>query len=299
MDKEKELLKNEEITEETEEVEEEFPLIGLEKVYLCDECGTVTTELYCPHCQKAMTPEETYICKPQLEVERNKKTIKTVIIAILAVVVLAAGVLAIMHFTKKNPYNTGEYKDLAFGQTIGEVAYEEGMIYEKYLEMNGFPADMPEDTYYYVAIQYRRMFEEETFEGMSEEEINQMLQMQFSELELTDKGFTKDSLYGEVIGGVKLKYFFGVQTEEDVEMFKSMYPQFKDIQFTPETTFKEIRVDFYKAEENERLKALEPEEEMPVEETQEEIQTEETPVEEAPVEGDATVETETEVAPAA
>lgn len=289
MDNEKDLLQNEEVTEEEVEntevlenaeeaaenvdvseetvtgTEEAVPAFipTLDKVYRCEACGTLTTDETCPKCQKEMTKEEAYICKKQVVAENNKKTAKIVVIAVLAVAIIAAGIVAFMHFTKKNPYNTGEYKDLAFGQTVGEVANEEGIIYERFLEDNGLPKDMPEDTFYYVALQYKTlgsMYDEDTLKmyGMT---VDEAIQQELKSVELDDKGFTKDTLYGEFLGEVKLKYYFGVDSDEDIEKFKEQYPRFKDINMTPETPFKEIREEFYKAEENERLKSLETEDE--------------------------------------
>lgn len=276
MDNEKDLLQNEEnnteetnketiesAVEETECVEEfgevsEKPAAEVsKKIYCCEACGTLTDSENCPKCQKTMTSDEAYICKKQTEVERTRKTIKTAVIAALIVVILAVGVLFVLHIHNKNLYNKGEYKELAFGQTIGEMAEEEGMLFDKYLEEHGYPENMSEATYYYVALQNRTLgdiCDEESIKMYYGMTIDEYLEEMFESVELEDKGFDKDTLYGEFSGEMKLKYFLGVESEEDIEDFKEANPQFADIEMTPDMTFKEIRTAFYKAEESERVK---------------------------------------------
>lgn len=272
MDNEKDLLQNEENTveEEVKEVPvedavfaEETPVVPVsQKIYCCDACGVFTSAEICPTCQKTMTAEEAYILKKQTEVERTRKTVRTAIIAVVIVVILAVAALFGIHLHNKNLYNNGKYKELAFGQTIGEMAEEEGMLFDRYLEEHGYPSNMSEATYYYVALQNRTLgdiCDEESIQMYYGMTVDEYLNEMFASVELEDKGFNKDTLYGDFAGEMKLQYFLGVESDEDIEEFKEANTQFADIEMTPDMTFKEIRTAFYKAEESERVKEEEEE----------------------------------------
>lgn len=267
MDNEKDLLQNEEnnVEEEVKEApveeavfdEETLVATVSQKIYCCNACGAFTCEEICPICQKTMTAEEAYILKKQTEVERTRKTVRTAIIAGVIVVILAAAALFGIHLHNKNLYNNGKYKELAFGQTIGEMAEEEGMLFDKYLEEHDYPSNMSEATYYYVALQNRTLgdiCDEESIQMYYQMTVDEYLNEMFESVELADKGFNKDTLYGDFVGEMKLQYFLGVESDEDIKEFKEANTQFADIKMTPDMTFKEIRTAFYKAEESERVK---------------------------------------------
>ncbi len=258
-----------------EEVVEEKKV--LKKVYLCDACGAICEEEVCPKCGKELTKEEAYICKSQVAAEKAKKTTIAVVSTIIAIAVIVGAIFAGMYIYKEvyNPYNHGEYKDLAFGDTMGEIAEEIGMDYDELLESNGLPADMPKSTYERIAINYIPIKTQAAQYGM---EVQEFIEQVYG----LEGEFDEDITRGELEEQLTVGLAFGLETEEDLASFKEEYGLAETV--TLDTKFAEIRTDFYKAQ-YEQQKAAEVEaaaaEEAPVEETaQEPAESTEAPAEE-------------------
>ena len=287
MDNEKE-LQTEELTEEikTDAVEETVETVEdvpaeeapveeapakkttVEKVYLCSECGQVTEDEVCPVCQKALTKEELFVCKAQTQIEASKKTTKKVVAIVVAIAVIIAVIFGGLCIYKNvyNPYNHGEYKELAFGKTLGELAKEQGMDccgkgYKKFLEENGYAENMPKSTYVYVAMQLVKMGD-----LISEEQLQMYgmtLEDFFNEYGLGDKGFDKNTTRGEFEGAQTMKDYFGVETEEDFNKVLEQNPELKELNLTLDTQFKDVRKAIYEVIESKRIESDKPEEEAP------------------------------------
>ena len=301
MDNEKEIFDNQasEVTEEIEETieevleeavedEETVDMAGdapevaeepekkvLEKVYLCDVCGVICEGEICPECGKELTKEEAYICKSQVAVEKARKLRKIILSVIIAVAVIVGVVFAGLYIYKEvyNPYNHGKYKDLAFGDTMGEIAEELGMDFEELLESNGLPKDMGKSTYERVAINYIPVKAQAEQYGMTVQE--------FVEQAYGLEGeFDEDITRGELEEQLTVGKAFGLETEEDLASFKEEYGL--DESVTLETKFAEVRRDFYKAQYEQQKKAEE--EAKALEEAPETAETPEETPEEVPVE---------------
>lgn len=277
----------EEVVAEESEMEivvEEAPVKKtLSKVYLCDECGAVTECEICPVCQKELTIDEAYVCKAETEVLKNKKTVKNVIKAVVAVAAVAViAVVGVYGYRNwYNPYNhTKAYKDINFGDTIGDVIEEYGITLEEYLKGSNLPSDMAKSTYVYVANQFVPVASAIEGSGMTAQQyINDIIGMEGE--------FSDDVTVGEIESKMTLKQMLGVETEEDLEKAKEQYGIRKEA--TLDTLFEEVRADVYKKiyenqqkEEAEEKAAAQAEAEMEAEAKEAEANSETEKAEEAP-----------------
>lgn len=261
MDNEKELMnqENEETTEEitevveevteevtedsaeeaTEEVIEEAPVKKtLKKVYLCDECGAICESEICPVCQKELTIEEAYACKAQTVIEKNKKIVKNTVMALIAlavvVVIAIGGIYAYRNWY--NPYNQ-QYKEINFGDTIGDAIEEYDITLKEYLEASDLPSDMAKSTYIYVANQFIPVSAAIEGSGMTPQEyINGIIGLEGE--------FSDDVTVGEVESKMTLSQMLGVETEEELQNAKEQYGIRKEA--TLDTLFEEVRAEVYK-----------------------------------------------------
>lgn len=225
---------NEEVSESVETPAEELVNTTAAEAPIEGEITeTVETEAAEAEADAAADEEPVIVAEDALiDTEKSGKGISNRAVAGIAagVVVIIAAVVIFLVITKfiggSNSYND-KYIDID-GTTAADMANNQCMEYDEYLEFLHLPSDLPEDTNSNAAqnlIPIGRWIE---LQGSTFE--------QFKEMCSWDDSITEDTTYGDAIDSTALKYVVG---EEQLDYFKQLYGLDSDV--TADTKFGEIR----------------------------------------------------------
>lgn len=255
----------EEITEATEEaaeaVEEVVEEAKAEEV--AEEVVEEATEE--PVEEVAEEPVVTEVIPEPEEIKKGSKKGGIIAVIVALIVIAVAVVTSTIDFNK---YNRMGYVDIS-GQTVGDLAEEQGVTLEEFLDMYSLPKDMPADTteaaaYYNIPVgRIAEMY------GMDFETLKTALNLGAEVVAETPWGIAE--------GEVTLSDYVGA---ENVDAFKAQYALGEDI--TAETKWKEIRNIVDMVQKEAREAAEKEAEQAPVEEAPAEDVPAEAPVEDTP-----------------
>lgn len=218
----------EEITEATEEtveaVEEVAEEVAAEEFVeeAAEEISEETTEE--PVEEVAEEPVVTEVVPEPEETKKGSKKVGIIAVIVALIVIAAAIVTSTIDFNK---YNRMGYVDIS-GQTIGDLAEQQGITLEEFLDMYSLPKDMTADT-----------TEAAAYYNIPVGRIAQMYGMDFETLKTTlnlGAEVVAETPWGVAEGEVTLGDYVGA---ENVDAFKAQYALGEDV--TAETKWKEIR----------------------------------------------------------
>lgn len=159
---------------------------------------------------------------------KKKNNLPIILIAAIIVVVAAIVVLAIKFGPSMfNKYNRLGYVDVS-GRTVEQVADEQGMDLDEFLEQFNLPEDMPGNTTESAAYNCIPVSTMVTMYGMEFDTMKEFLQFPDT--------VTEDTPWGEAIGEVTLGNYVG---EDNLAEFKETYGLGDDV--TVDTLWKEVR----------------------------------------------------------
>ncbi len=221
------------------EVTEAAPIVT--RVWRCSVCGTENDTERCADCGKSFSELDKVIKEEVIMSEGTAQVVpkskKGLIIALIIVIVaLIAGGIAAFKLLY-NPYNSmKEYKELAYGETIEDVAAVYEMELSQFLKENGLPEDMKGNTYANIAQQLISVEKMAELNGMS---VKDFVTAAFG----TDMEIEPGETIGDLQNRMSLKILLG-DDEEYFAQFKEYYSLGEEV--TLDTLFGDIKDIIYK-----------------------------------------------------
>ncbi len=176
--------------------------------------------------ETAETPAETEETPVETEVSETAETEDIIVAAVIVVAIVV--VLAVKFGPSMfNKYNRLGYVDVS-GRTVAQVAEEQGMDVDEFLEQFDLPSDMPGNTTESAAYNCIPVSKMAEMYGMDFNTIKEVLKF--------PDDVDEDTAWGDAIGQVKLGDYVG---EDNLAEFKETYGFGDDI--TADTLWKDVR----------------------------------------------------------